>query len=77
MSRLISATILPEPTIAGEVGVQFVWETALIARKDWRALHQALEAKHIPTRRYTEIRHFSSQELAERAIRALGGKVDA
>lgn len=72
MARLISAKILPEPGIRGETQVELTFERPAIALKDWTALHAALQVGDIPMHRRTETRSYASQELAERAIAALG-----
>lgn len=77
MSRLVSADILPDLSPKGEVQVLLTWQTSLVARSDWKALSSALLEKDIPRQTHTQTRSYASLELAQRAIRTLGGKVEA
>lgn len=77
MSRLISATILPDKNSLGETLVELTFETPLVAHKDWKSLHAALRARDIPRQTHVETRRYASPEIAERAIAVMGGKVTA
>jgi extradiol dioxygenase family protein len=75
--RLVSAKILPERTPVGELRVELTWKAVLVARKDWKALHAALEDRDIPTTVRTEVRPYASQAIAEAAVAILGGRLEA
>lgn len=76
MSKLIAAKILPERTMVGEVQVEITWQSPLVARQDWKALHTALQDREIPTTTRTEIRPYANAEIAERAVAAMGGRLE-
>lgn len=75
--RLVAAKILPEMTPVGELQVQLTWKTVLVAKKDWRSLHSALQDGDIPMTTRIEVRPYASRAIAEAAVAALGGRLGA
>lgn len=71
MSKLVSATVLPEPTIAGEIQVEFTWEKPDVRRADYGALARSFADNGqmtVPMKKITDTRCYASMELAQRAI---------
>lgn len=77
MGKLVTARILPETTPVGELQVELTWKTVLVPVKDWKALHGALCDGDIPTTTRTEVRPYASLAIAESAVAALGGWLEA